>query len=41
MNQFIQSSQCLDSVCWANAEADDYKIKGSSKKKEERGEKLY
>lgn len=37
MNQFIQPSQCLNSVPQANAKADDYEIKGSSKKKKGRG----
>lgn len=33
MNQFIQPSQCLNSVPQANAKADDDEIKGSPKKK--------
>lgn len=42
MNQFIQPSQCLNSVPQANAKADDDEIKGSpKKKKKEEGEKLY
>lgn len=36
MNQFIQPSQCLNSVPQANAKADDDEIKGSPKKKKKR-----
>lgn len=40
MNQFIQPSQCLNSVPQANAKADDYEIKGSTKKKGRGGETI-